>query len=810
MYAYDWDEETGGLLLNSSPLSFSKEPRPVYYKELDILGFDEFFEYEKDETYPYMWAEQSNYWYRGRNIAKTKGGSLYTKPEIIILEEINEPLKFINIKKMVEKNQELIEKLSSDTIKRVYNTFIKYQNKIDIFYVAFSGGKDSIVTLDIVQRALPHNQFKVIFGDTGMEFPDTYDTVNIIEKECQEKNIEFLRASSHLKPEESWQMFGPPAQSIRWCCSVHKTAPQISLLQNHLNISKFTGMAFTGIRRDESYNRSQYDDVSHGQKHYGQYSSHVILNWNSVELYMYIYLYKLYLNTSYKKGSSRAGCLVCPMSSGKHEYMKYINYKNETSVFLDIIKNTSSKTSFNAQEMNEFINNGYWKKRKSGRELNFSTDNFLIEKDKYYYSIRLFSDNNLWKKWINTIGKIISINLEKCIIEFKNIVYEIKICKNENETVFIFLNDIKTKDAIKFASLFRSCLIKSLYCNQCGVCTVECPHNCIKMEKNSPLSISTDCKRCLKCHDIYGHCLRYNSVKNKLEGEIMKEKLDRYFSFGIRKEWLKTFFEMKGEEKFWISDGNGVVSNKKKEAFRNFILDAGLIQLKNDKSKRDKYLKYEPTKLCTELFEIGIDSQTTWSILLCNLVYTPQFRWFIKNVSFNENITLDNIKVMLEEYMPNDIKGYGKRNIADAFKFILITTPLGQKIGLGNCDFQEIINKNGDLSVKLNYFQRTPWPEPDPIVILYSLYKFAEHCGDYYQFTLTRLLNHNIESDGISPTEIFGLDRKQMEAILTGLSINYPEFINATFTLGLDNIVLRLEQSSDKVLENYVKSFRRR
>ena len=31
MYSYDWDPLTGGYLLNSTPLSFSKEPRPVYY-----------------------------------------------------------------------------------------------------------------------------------------------------------------------------------------------------------------------------------------------------------------------------------------------------------------------------------------------------------------------------------------------------------------------------------------------------------------------------------------------------------------------------------------------------------------------------------------------------------------------------------------------------------------------------------------------------------------------------------------------------------------------------------------------------------
>ena len=42
MYAYEWDSSTGGYNLIPMPLNFSKEPRPVYYKELDILGFDKF------------------------------------------------------------------------------------------------------------------------------------------------------------------------------------------------------------------------------------------------------------------------------------------------------------------------------------------------------------------------------------------------------------------------------------------------------------------------------------------------------------------------------------------------------------------------------------------------------------------------------------------------------------------------------------------------------------------------------------------------------------------------------------------------
>ena len=39
-----------------------------------------------------------------------------------------------------------------------------------------------------------------------------------------------------------------------------------------------------------------------------------------------------------------------------------------------------------------------------------------------------------------------------------------------------------------------------------------------------------------------------------------------------------------------------------------------------------------------------------------------------------------------------------------------------------------------------------------------------------------------------------------MEKILTSLSINYPEFINVSFTHDLDNITLRSDKSAEDVL----------
>lgn len=233
MYQYLWDEETGGLLLTTEQSKFSKEPRPVYASELAILGFDKYWSYPKDNSAPLMWAEANNYIYRGRLVARTKGGALYTAPELIILDE-PEPegksLQLVNIDKMVEKNRAIMESFVQETIQKIYNTYIAYKNKVDLFYVAFSGGKDSIVTLDLVQRALPHNDFKVLFGNTDMEFPTTLALAKKIRQYCEREGVSFYEAKADFSAIQSWNRFGPPARKVRWCCTVHKTAPVINKL----------------------------------------------------------------------------------------------------------------------------------------------------------------------------------------------------------------------------------------------------------------------------------------------------------------------------------------------------------------------------------------------------------------------------------------------------------------------------------------------------------------------------------------------------------------------------------------------------
>ena len=52
----------------------------VPYTKNGDPGSLEYWEYDKQNDIPYMWAESTAYWYRGVKIATITGGDLYTAP----------------------------------------------------------------------------------------------------------------------------------------------------------------------------------------------------------------------------------------------------------------------------------------------------------------------------------------------------------------------------------------------------------------------------------------------------------------------------------------------------------------------------------------------------------------------------------------------------------------------------------------------------------------------------------------------------------------------------------------------------------
>ena len=793
MYSYNYSAITGGLLLNSTPTGFSKEPRPVYASELDLLGFDKYWEYDKQTDLPYMWAEANKYWYRGRVAASLLGGDVYHAPVIqlayvcpewrenppnskavpkTVCETPNigdtfadkkdnvftldppEPegkLRPVDIAGMVEENREILGWLEETTAKKILSIYEKYADKLDIFHIAFSGGKDSCVLLDLAKSVLPLDSFVVVFGDTGMEFPDTYDVIDKVEAQCLDDGIKFYRASSHFSPTESWNLFAPPSRVLRWCCSVHKSAPQTLKLREVTGKHNYTGLDYVGVRAEESVTRSEYEYENYGKKQKGQYSHNSILEWTSAEVWLYIYTHDLIINNAYKKGNGRVGCIFCPMSSGWSDYVRRQNFTTEIDGYINTICRMNN-WDIGKKNLETYITNGGWDNRCSGRGITGNVVRYSEICKNGVITIMIYNPLSDWREWVKTIGD-------------NKIKFNVTSTKN-GYTVTISEKDIKASP--EYGKLFRQVFRKSAYCVGCKVCEANCKNGKLTFE-NGKVKID-DCLHCGDCHEIYkikSGCLMYESRKVPQEGKSMRT-INCFDDHAPMTSWFTAFFKDKDD----FFESNNLGPNQIK-CFKRFLRDAELRE------------ENHCTPLAELLGEIGWDTDTAMGIILINLAdKNPQIEWYIRNLDVGKVLERKTVEDML---IALDMKEKAARSVVKSFKR-LTETPLGTKLNFG------YVTDSGDLA-------RTTCSVSDSRVILYGLYKFAEKCNGYKEFTLNELLSDNIDRDGISPTRIFGLDRETMIPLLLGLSAKYPDFINATFVNDLNKISLKNDQTSEDVLK---------
>lgn len=766
MYSYTFDSATGGIILNSTPTGFSKEPRPVYAAEMDILGFDAYWDYDKQNDTPYMWAESNIYWYRGVQIAKIKGGDLYTKPELE--PTVNEnglvpfgrqegaPLQPIDIPAMCEANAELMQVIENVTVKRIVKEYEKFKDKLDIFHVAFSGGKDSAVLLDLTRKALPKGSFVVIFGDTGMEFPDTYKVVEETKRICEEEGTPFYEARSHFSPDESWKLFGPPARVLRWCCSVHKSTPQTLMMREITGKNNYTGMDFVGVRSFESITRSRYDYENYGKKQKGQYSYNPILEWTSAEIWLYIYLNNILINETYKKGNSRAGCLFCPMGGGRGDYLQYTCYPKEVGKFTDLIKSMNARNAGNETAQRSYLANGGWNARKNGRDLTISSQKYTEDFKDGKCIISISDPTTDWHEWIKTIGEL----------PFS---YEYSEQKNGYTIKF---NESCLKTYPSETRAFKQVFKKSAHCVGCRVCETNCKNGRISFENGLTIN---DCLHCGQCHEIPDGCMVYHSLKKSNgDGKMKQESINSFANHAPKPNWVQEFFDLGND--YW--EYGSQLGPNEVPMFKKFLRACDLIDSK--------------TNLTTNLFEIvssfGWKSNITWGLILANFAYNAQCKWYIKNMDCDIYYDRDYISNLL---IAEGVKKEDATSIINSFKRFC-ELPLGTSLNFG------YVEMNGK---QIDNMCRTKCTIEDNRVLLYALYKFIEKCNMDKEFHLSYLFDEDVERDGVSPVRMFGLyDEEDLKSRLLGLSAAYPDFINATFTNDLKTITLR-EKTSQDVLD---------
>ncbi len=805
MYAYTYDEETGGILLNTNLTEgkMSKEPRPVYAAELDILGFDKFWNYDKQNDVPYMWAEANVYFYRGRKVASLKGGDLYHAPQIVLEKDeqgnvVNpEPegkkLQKIDLKAMVKANRDLLEVLEVATVKKIKDVYEKYREKLDCFYVAFSGGKDSIVLFDLVRKTLPSKAFLVVFANTEMEFTDTEEVIRKVRQDCETSEIIFVEAKSVFSPQESWSLFGPPSRFLRWCCTVHKGTPQVLELRKITKKNDFCGMSFVGVRKNESVARSTYEFESFGKKQRGQYSCNPLLDWESSEIWLYTYANNLVVNEAYKKGCSRVGCICCPMGGGRTAFTERVIDRSKKDLFLNQIKASNSRSSFSGDE---YILNGGWNARKNGRFLSGNSDVYSETNKGSILTINVKSPKTNWQEWIKPLGELAKSGANTYSITFKQVIYQFEYLSNKVGYTIIFHSD-STIESKTFAKYLRLAFRKAAFCVGCGACQANCRNAYLtfdarkrSIEDNSVLNIvnlkiSNRCTHCLNCFEIQDGCLAYESLHiptgegssmEKTDGEA--KTLNTFSNHAPKKEWIADFLV---QPDFLENNSLGPVQKTK---FRRFLKDAGLVDVKCQNKTNFALSGKRLDPLGKE------DEETFFALIMINLVaHNPQIKWYVQTLKIGRPYTRKSIEEALR------IEGQSDGSIASI---------IGALNRFEENQFGTIV-KWGGWSKKTkgeeSYFIRSRCAEYNSLVILYGLFVFAEQCGNDKNFTLSTLLDDEIERAGVSPSQIFGLTRDEIKSHVLGLAINYPEFIYASFTHDLEKIVLSDDKTSQDVLE---------
>ena len=223
MFKIKWDLDNNGVILSEyiEEKETLNAPRPVYVEELKMLELDKVFNLP-EENVPVCWEVDRKYYYNGEMIAETQKGNIYEDPIVLVPEEYKDrTLKTIDIEMLVQKNKESLEVAEDEAMDFIKMRYEEYQKNAAIAgcVVAFSGGKDSQVTLDLVSRVIPHENFKTVFTNTGMELPCTLDLMKITEEYYCKKfpNFKIEQAKSDKSALEMWKSYGPPSRMNRWC-----------------------------------------------------------------------------------------------------------------------------------------------------------------------------------------------------------------------------------------------------------------------------------------------------------------------------------------------------------------------------------------------------------------------------------------------------------------------------------------------------------------------------------------------------------------------------------------------------------------
>ena len=785
MYSYEWDQETRGILLTPNSAQFvAFEIRPVFAEELIAAGMDSHFIFDHDEKKPLMWSLKNMYYAEGEKLAQLNNVHLGEELNIKYFFEGTRNLVPVDVERMVEKNSEIMESIVSDTKRRAKELFDEDQKRCDTAYIAFSGGKDSVVLLDICNKVLP-TSVSVIYSDTDMELPDSYKIWDEIQNRYPER--EFIRARAESRAIDNWITFGPPARGIRWCCSVHKSTPAIITLKKKLFKDSIKVMAFVGVRGDESYLRSFYEDSGEGKKNASQINKMPILDWGSHEVWLYIFAEDLPINDAYRKGLPRVGCVMCPESSAKYEWFMEKAYPGILDPYNKVIIETSSKTFRNKDDELDFLANMGWQARKSGTLLSDNVSNPIEKTEGNKVTLIIGSgDPNSLMEWMKTLGTICEENgitiLKQSALATP---IPIRIEFNDNGRIQIDLSFNDEDERKRLIKPIKNILRKTISCVGCRTCEAECTHGALTFNDTQKVSIDAlNCIRCQKCLELDLGCWRFRSMYKPDSETIRTSNINQYFNFGIRENdrhtWISNLMEMGGNFFPYVSDHP--LGVKMVDSASKWFQQALLVTSKTR----------QPTNLVDVFRKEGSKSKLGWELIWIALANnSTMIKWFVTNTEIEKKYSVTELSDALHEFDPTLSKSNVDGGLS-SLKDMVTKSPVGEPEGFVSASMKgRVVQSLTRVTHKV-----------EPLTVLYSLYLIAGE-ANRSAFSISRdFIDCDFSSSFIPPTYVFNIPIEEFKKICVGLQSKYPDFIELTFTHGNDGVeVFPDRHSLDDVLD---------
>ncbi|MCC7559778.1 MAG: phosphoadenosine phosphosulfate reductase family protein [Methanobacterium sp.] len=325
--------------------------------------------------------------------------------------------------------------------------------------VMFSGGKDSLVVMDIAKKA---GLNKSVYINSELEF-----TISRRYVEQMKENYNIEDVIPKIDFFEFCRRICPPSKRLKWCCKVLKLALS---MKHAIKTGNFYQL--TGIRSDESDRRSKYEVINadpfiNVNKRYTFFQVNPILYWSEEDVWDYIRENKLKYNPLYDHGVKRVGCWCCPYTTrSEWELARDLegeNFQKFKNIIKDFSRNLPAnfRNRYNKKGWRSFATN--YNKIKVLKMTN-NKNSFVLEGKKEY---------------LEKIQQLIFIVADRYKIEGSKLYFERNIELQRRQ--------------------IRLVLEKPLNCVGCDVCTVICPVNALYLENESIKVDPTKCVGCLSC-----------------------------------------------------------------------------------------------------------------------------------------------------------------------------------------------------------------------------------------------------------------------------------------------------------------------